>query len=138
MADGFVLGLDCKLYLGSTEVTNATDVELTLETDEADVTTRGGDGWEQTVQTLKKAAVNFDMIWDPGDDAFEAIKNAYMDKTPIEDVKVLDGEGGEGLVCDMAVLKFTRTEPLKDAAKVAVTLKPTRGATPTWQAGSGS
>ena len=48
-----VLGLDAKLFRGEAgtqatiEVTNVKDVSLTLESGEADVTTRAAQGWAQ-------------------------------------------------------------------------------------------
>ena len=46
------------------ELTNTKDVTLSLEAGEADVTTRGNDGWRAIVATLKEASVEFEMVWD--------------------------------------------------------------------------
>ena len=54
-----VLGLDAKLFRGTagtqaaTEVTNVKDLTVTLESGEADVTTRATSGWKASVATLK-------------------------------------------------------------------------------------
>jgi hypothetical protein len=50
---------------------------------------------------------------------------------------VLDGgsttPGTQGLRATMAIINFTRSEPLEEAIKVSVTAKPTYAATPpTW------
>lgn len=135
MAD-YVLGVDCKMYRNNSEwatpdfqeVTNARDVTLTLEAGEADVTTRGNGGWEAVVAALKKGAVEFEMIWNKQDENFQAFRDAWLNRTPIE-VMVLDGSkdvaGSEGLRAMMAVIKFTRNEELAEAVKASVTIKPT-------------
>lgn len=43
---------------------------LSLETGEADVTTRANSGWRATVGTLKEASVEFEMVWDTADAGF--------------------------------------------------------------------
>ena len=145
MADPFKLGMNAKLYYNTSGVAgsgswvlmgNVTDVTLTLETAEADVTTRGNDGWRATTPTLKDASVEFEQVWNPGDAGFEAIKDAFINVTTIG-IEVLDGlrttAGSQGLRADMRVTTFTRTEPLEEAMKVSVTLKPTYSLTaPEW------
>lgn len=73
------LGMEAKIYYkaggqgggGSwTELTNVRDVTLSLETGEADVTTRANAGWRATVATLKEASVEFEMVWDTADAGF--------------------------------------------------------------------
>ncbi len=49
---------------------NTKDVTLSLETGEADVTTRANNGWRATVATLKEATVEFEMVWDTADAGF--------------------------------------------------------------------
>ncbi len=57
------LGLDAKPFRGTAgtqgtiEVTNVKDVSLSLESGEADVTTRKAKGWKLSVATLKEASV---------------------------------------------------------------------------------
>jgi hypothetical protein len=64
------LGMDAKAYYGeagataTTELTNIKDLTLNLETGQADVTTRGNQGWRATIATLKDGSVEFEMIWD--------------------------------------------------------------------------
>jgi len=130
---GIKLGMHCKLYFGvagstaTTELTNVKDVTLNLETGEADVTTRGNQGWRAVVATLKSGSVEFEMVWDTGDAGFAALKNAYFGNTPIA-LAILDGAaagGGEGLDADFSVTNFSRSEPLEEAVTVSVTVKPT-------------
>jgi hypothetical protein len=134
--------MEAKLYYGAagatatTELTNVKDVTLNLETGEADVTTRGNQGWRATVATLKNGSVEFEMIWDTGDAGFGAIKDAYFNNTAIA-LAILDGESGEGLDADFSITNFTRNEPLEEAITVSVTAKPTYSTrAPTWATGS--
>ena len=59
------LGLKAKLYRNTgsygsptwNEVKNVKDVTLTIEKGEADVSTRGNDGWRALIGTLKSASI---------------------------------------------------------------------------------
>jgi len=151
---GFKLGLDAKLYYLTTgtratwpasgapmnldEIGNVRDVTLSVSTSEADVTTRGNNGWKAVVAALKDASIDFEMVWDDADTAFTAIKDAFMatPPTPIA-FAVLDQSkdtvGAQGLWADCIVSKFDKSEPLEDAQKVAVTIRPTFSAVaPEW------
>jgi len=136
------LGLDAKLYYGvagstaTNVIDNIKDVTLSLTTDEADVTTRGADGWKLSVATLKSGEVSFSMLWDTDDAAFNAMKDAFMDVTAIA-LLVLDGSSGSGLDADFSVTSFTRNENLAEALTVDVTVKPTYSTrAPSWTEGS--
>lgn len=138
------LGLDAKLYYLSTgtraawpgsgapanleEITNVKDLTLNLEKGEADVTTRANSGWKATLPTLKDGSVEFEMVWDPDDTGFTAIQEAFINGTSIA-LAVLDGAsttvGSQGLWADFAVTNMSREEPLEEAIKAKVTVKPT-------------
>lgn len=119
-----------------TELANVRDVTLTLETGEADVTTRANAGWRATVATLKDASVEFEMVWDTTDAGFSAIKTAYLNNTAIG-LQVLDGTSGEGLQADFMITSFSRSEALEEAITVSVTAKVTYSTTPPeWLEGS--
>lgn len=132
------LGMEAKLYYKPggqsgggawNELTNVRDVTLTLETGEADVTTRANSGWRATVATLKEATVEFEMVWDTADAGFSAIKDAYLGNDPIG-LQVRDGAGGQGLQADFMITSFSRSEPLEEAITVSVTAKVTYSTTP--------
>lgn len=140
-----VLGLDAKLYHNTgtygtptwDEVTNCRNVTLNLEKSDADVTTRGGSGWRQTVTTLKDGTVDFNMIWDTSDTDFIAFRDAWLNNTQI-DCWVLDGDstttGNQGLRAEFEVANFTRNEELEDALNVDVSLRPGFSSNaPVWQ-----
>jgi len=115
-----------------TALANVRDVTLTLETGEADVTTRANEGWRATVATLKEGSVEFEMVWDTADAGFTAIKNAYLTNAPIG-LQVLDEDAGQGLQADFMITNFSRSEALEEAITVSVTAKVTYSATaPSW------
>jgi len=130
------LGMDAKLYRNDgtyevpdwVEMTNVKDLTLTNEKGEADVTTRANQGWRATIGTLKDGSIEFEMVWDTDDETFTALQEAYFGNTNIE-FAVLDGDieeaGSQGLRATMAIMSFTRNEPLEEAMSANVTAKPT-------------
>lgn len=134
------LGLDAKLYIDDesdyasptwSEVGNCRDLTLTLEKNEADVTIRSNNGWRAMVSVLKDATVEFEMIWDTSDPNFTLIQQAFLATSfPANSVNVavMDGDihttGSQGLRSIMIVSSFSRKEPLEDALKVDVKLRP--------------
>ena len=124
----FVLGMNAKLYYGAagasaaTEMGNVRDVTLTLEAGEADVTTRANLGWRATAPTLRECTAEFEMVWDPTDAGFTAIKNAFLTAGLVA-LKILDQDGGQGPDGDFAITSFSRNEALEEAITVSVTAK---------------
>ena len=139
------LGMNAAIYRGTAGTTadtlmaNVTDVALNLEQGEADVTTRGNDGWRATVGTLKDGTVEFTMIWDTDDDDFQAFFDAWNTNTNIA-LLVLDApiaDGGEGLDADFVVTNLSRNEPLEEAITASITAKPAYSTrAPAWYPGS--
>ena len=135
------LGLDAKLFRNTgtygtpvwNEIKNVRDVTLNLEAGEADVTTRGNNGWRATVATLKDGSIEFEMVWDSEDDDFTAIRDAFLNKSAVE-LAVMDGDivttGSQGLRASFMVTSFSRNEPLEEAITVSVTMKPTYSTNP--------
>jgi predicted secreted protein len=135
------LGKDAKLHRSSTftgddtwlEVENVRDLTLSLEAGEADVTTRGNNGWRATMATLKDGSIEFEMVWDTADTDFAAIRNAFISNSPIAFAVSMGnlGEGpAEGFSALFMITGFTRNEPLEEAITVSVTAKPTYSARP--------
>ena len=125
------LGLDAKLFRGTAgtqgtiEVTNVKDVSLSLESGEADVTTRKAKGWKLSVATLKEASLEITILYDTEDEDFLAFKTAYFTNTPIS-LFVTDGDTtAHGLDADFSVTGFTVDQPLEEAVTVKITAKPT-------------
>lgn len=101
------------------------DVTVTAEAGEADVTTRGNSGFRQTIAGLREITLEFEMVWEPGDPAFEAIRNAFLPPGALVAFAALDSAGasGDGPVGDFAITNFSRSEPLEEAITVSVTAK---------------
>ena len=130
------LGMEAKLYRNTgthaapvwAEVGNVKDVTLSLEKGEADVTVRANAGWRAKVGTLKEGTVEFEMIWDTADAAFQAMKNAFFSDAALE-MAVMDGpiaqSGSQGLRAAFSIIKFDRKEPLEEAITVSVSMSPT-------------
>ena len=140
---GKKLGKDCKFYYSGDLLTgeagglpadlswnlidNVRDLTLNLESGEADVTTRGNAGWRATMSTLKDGSLDFEMLWETGDAAFDALKDAWLLGTEIA-LAAMDGNiaesDSEGLVSNFVVTSFSRAEPLEEGVTVSVTVKP--------------
>ena len=138
------LGMDAVLNFKSggvggagswTELANVKDVTLSLETGEADITTRANAGWRATVGTLKEASVEFEMVWDTADAGFTAIKDAFFNNDLIG-LQILDEADDQGLQADFSITNFSRNEALEEAITVSVTAKVTYSDTaPSWIGG---
>lgn len=139
-----ILGMNAVMKYGTagtraaTTLSNVRNVTLNLETGESDVTTRANGGWRATVSTLKDASVEFEMVWEPTDAGFSAIKNAFFGNTAIA-LHVLSSATGEGLDADFMITSFTREEALEEAIMVSVTAKPTLSTrAPAWTNSTGA
>lgn len=132
---GIRLGLEAKLYHNAPDFTgtmeemkNVKDLTLNIEAGEADATTRGNNGWRATLATLKDGSIEFEMVWDTADAAFNAVRTAFFSRSAIG-FAILDGDiadtGTQGLKAAMAITNFSRNEPLEEAITVSVTAKPT-------------
>lgn len=140
MPDAFILGRNAELAykVGGQSaggawnvITNCKDVTPSGETVEADVTTRGSGKFTQTVPVRINMEVTFQMVWDPEDEAFAAIQDAWYNQAVIG-FRTLDkavGDGGRGWAFDAGVTNFSKAEPLDGVQMVDVTIKPTRSDT---------
>lgn len=136
-----VLGLNAKLFRGTagtqgaTEMKNVKDLTLSIESGDADVTTRAAKGWRASVATLKEATLEFEMNYDTEDEDFGAVQDAFFNNTPLA-FFVSDG-AGNGLDADWVITGFNVEQPLEEAMSVSVTAKPTLGTrAPQWVEGS--
>ncbi len=136
MAEYF-LGADAKLFYKTTgiagggdfvEAENVRDVTIDTGNSEIDVTTRGSGKVKQVVQGLAEWTFEFQMIYDPSDAAFVAIRDANQNRTKIG-IRALHEEDGTGPQADCVITKFKKGEPLDGVQMVDVTAKPTRSAT---------
>jgi TP901-1 family phage major tail protein len=130
----FVLGMNAKIYQGTagdalatlTEMGNVRDVTLNLEAGEADITTRANSGWRATAPTLRECTAEFEMVWNPGDAGFDAVKNAFLTSSTLE-LAILDQDkattGAQGPKGSFSITSFSRNEALEEAITVSVTAK---------------
>ncbi len=126
----FRLGIKGKIFFGEAgttgipqgELTNVTDVTITLDASEADVTTRDNSGFRATIGGLKECTIEFSMLYLPNDAGFKAIREAWKDSEQIH-LAALTGKDGEGPVGDFSITGFTRSEALEEAIKYDVTAK---------------
>jgi len=140
-----VLSEDAKVYRNTgsyasptwDEITNVKDLTLGLEKGEVDVTTRASGGYNEFVDGLIDANVEFGMLWDDSDADFSAIQTAFFAKTAIEFL-VLDGDsatsGNQGLRATMMIKSFSRSETLGEALMIDVSLRPVKNSdsAPDW------
>jgi hypothetical protein len=132
----FRLGLDCKIYRNTgsyaspvwEEIENTRDVDYNLEHGEADLTTRGNNGWEAIVATLKRGSFEWGMVYDTADADFTALEAAWFAKTAV-DFAFVDGDiavpGTKGIRATCQLFGFGQNQALAEGVQVAVTAKPT-------------
>jgi len=139
---GYKIGLDAKLYYQTTgtrvawpatgaapnlsEIDDAQDVTLNIEKSKAELKRRGST-WTLSLGALKSASIEYTLLYDAGDAAFAALRDAYLNNTVIA-VAVLDGDsataGTQGLWADFVVTNFSRNEPLEESLSANFTLEP--------------
>ena len=131
----YVLGKDAKAYFAAsanaalaamTEMDNIQDATCDMSKSEIIISSRAGSGWELTAAGLKKAAIDFKMLWKPGDTAFDAIQ-ANWDSGAALSMAFLDGGkavvGSQGMHGNFQVTNFKRNEPIDGPITVDVTVK---------------
>jgi len=143
----FALGFDAKMYRQTSGtraawpgtgaapnldlISNVRDVTVTLDKTEADVTTRGGDGWRQTIAALKELTVEWEMVYDTTDADFLAVLASFTGNTTIA-LAVLDGGsttvGTKGFWADFMISGAEKSEPLEGAQTIKFTAKSTYSA----------
>ncbi len=146
----FVLGKDFILYYDEDgaadgqatpanwiENDNIMTLNLNLEKNTSDVSTRGGGNFRAVAGVLSDGSTDFQMIYDPADPHFDAFQRAFFGSGTgfvsaggiVLGIAVMDGDittpGVQGLVADMMVLNFSVNEDLEEAGKVDVTVAPT-------------
>lgn len=108
------------------DVDLAQSVTVTMEKGEIGANSRGNSGWNSTLDGRRDATLEFEMLWEPGDAAFEAIKDAWL---PAGDgfvgVCAMDEDtaSGEGVFGDFSILSWTKNEPDDGAQTVSVSMK---------------
>jgi hypothetical protein len=110
-----------------TAVDAVRDLTLNIEKGEADVSTRGNNGWKANLGTLKDASLEINAIWDDTDAGLGAILSAFLENENIA-LAALDGlsntNGTQGFWADFQVMSFNKGEPLEEGQTVDITVKP--------------
>jgi hypothetical protein len=131
-----IIGLEAKLYRNIAtwatptwvEIENVKDLSLGIEKSEAEASNRVSE-WQTVRGALKSGTVEFNMIYDPSDADWTAIKDAFLNNTAI-DCAVMDGDitvaDNEGLRAEFEVLKWSHTQNLEEVLMTEVSLKPRR------------
>lgn len=139
------LGINCKLYVGTTAIAAATEsgvetaldsgdllgpvrtVTINLEKDRTDITTRSNSGWRQYAPGLKDGTIEFEMNSVDSETIVGSIITAYLNDTELA-VAALDGAigtaGSKGLAGNYVVTNLTRNEPIDAAVSYSVQLSP--------------
>lgn len=135
------LGKDAKLYFSDTnldddtntaddvaweEYSNVVDLSGNFDADSIDATTRATaqSGFSAEIFTTNRGEVTFGMHWLPGDEIFEAIKDAWLLKTFVA-FWVANGdkdEGAEGIAANWSV-SMRLAQPVKGIQTWDVTLR---------------
>lgn len=111
------------------------DAQFSLTAEEADVTTRAGNGFVQRVVTLLDLEFTFSIVNDDLDPNVTALKNAALDSSIIafRALSALEADGGQGPQADCQLFGFDRSEGIRDAQIYSVTAKVTLSDTaPSW------
>lgn len=139
----FILGLNCKLYINPTivsaiptmteegwlELKRSKDVEVSMTSSEADVSSRDNGGTRQTLQTLDEMTITTEVVYKPGDQAIGALKTARKNRAPIAaaaltgDKAPAEGETSEGAAGNFSITDFSISQKLEDAVRYNLTLK---------------
>jgi len=126
---GRKIGLNGKLYRGTagttaaTLMTNVRDLSTPDELGEVDISTRGC-LVELVAIALEKFSIDFQMLVDPSDADYTAIRAAKIARGPLA-FKVLSDTDGHGMDADFVITKFSEGQPLREGQAVDVTIKPT-------------
>ncbi len=131
MATEFLLGVNAKLYRGAEDTAlaaltlcdNVADLTLNLPKGTWDATTRKNAGYTSDPGALKSVAVEFTMVFEPGEADYEAMRDAYLDNSRLC-LAILTGENdaeAEGPRGNFEVVNFVRNEPIAGGITINVT-----------------
>lgn len=109
------------------------DVTLVLDDEDVELNVRDMAGFKSSFKGLRDWSVEFDLLWDPLDSGFTAIRDAYLNAAGTEaaaciGLHILDGivTGDQGVEGPFNIMKFTRSEARGDLMIASVVAKPAR------------
>lgn len=110
-----------------TEIISAKNVTPVVSKGQADVSTRGNNGWEAVLGTLKRGSLEIETVWDMSDLGQLMLVQAFFTNANIP-IAALDGVktvvGTYGLWADFQVVDLNKGEPLEEGQSGTYTLKP--------------
>lgn len=114
-------GYKCKLLYGdgSKELKIIGDVTINDSRTDIDVSSRLTNGLKSHVGGLRDVTLEINMEHLPDDEGFKAVRNAYLNNTPIH-FKSDDGDEYAAIDNDFTILEFPQAEPLDDKLSHAV------------------
>ena len=115
-------GFDCEISIGGVTVGLASDVTINMSTGSIDVTTRDNTGWRDFISGLSEWSVDFTLLSDRPNDQIAAIETAFLNKTDLTDVEMVDGDG-YGWNGTVRVIDYTKNEALEDGVNYSVTFQ---------------
>jgi hypothetical protein len=108
---------------GLNEYVDVTDVTLNLTKGEADVTTRGNNGWKSICSTLKEASIDITAFYKGGNTQYDLLRDAYLDNDIISAAVVTSAEAPyEGLVGWFVVQDFTLGQAMEEGQQITIRL----------------
>jgi hypothetical protein len=126
-------GADGKIYYGAvdtalgalTELDIVKDVTVSMEKAEVAATTRRNGRKACTKPGHMTIGVEFEMDFQPADAGFQAMRDAFLNDTPIR-VAALSGDrsvsGSQGPMAEFHVMTFPINQPMEDGQSVSVKL----------------
>ena len=132
-AAAFGLSAGADVAIGSlTNVGQAENVDLNLDSDETNVTIKSSGGWRFPIPTTNSGTVTAEIVFVDGDSQIGILRTSYMDKSTITAAIMsgpLDETGAEGFKFNAVVKSFNKSQPIDGVVRVSITLNIT--STPT-------
>lgn len=117
--------IDAVVKYGETpaDLANVQDVRWSIEGTEVDISTRDTAPWGATGVSMLRGSGEIDLLYAPADVGYIALKDALLDRTPI-DLQFLDAAtSGKGISGPFAVTNMSKGEELEDKQVVTFTVK---------------
>jgi len=98
---------------------NVRDLDAALTCEAKDMTPNATTGWKASTHGQRDLQISWSMVWDGADAGLQAIRDAYLQDTPI----ILWIAGGMAAAC--LITTFERDERITSAVMVRVIARPT-------------
>jgi len=109
------------------EIPMAKDVTINIESSDLDSTTRESECWKMSAQGLRTFSADMQLLYKPGTTAYDALRAAYLAKTP-QEYAFMDGAiattGSEGFRVYGEIFSFGQEQGLDALLTNDLTIKP--------------